>query len=179
MNVNYKNILNGTSDRELLTLYERLSETYTEQNIQNIYDEAGVGDLTRNCCGFVEKIAKLPFLGEAAVNINLFCGMLMDSIKKDYHITAKTKGIIVGALVYLMMPVDLVPDAIPILGMLDDARVLILAARALESELAVYKEYLLEKDSESFAESLKAVVSERFFGEQDELNCDSRNEEVA
>lgn len=176
MNTHYENILKGKSDEELLILVKKMNETAIEQNL---YDEAGLYDLTRNCCRFVEKMAKIPFLGEAAVTINLFCGMLMDSIKGSYNITVKTRTTIIGALAYLVMPVDLIPDAIPFFGILDDARVLMLAGTALRDEVENYKSYLLRKNYEDFCESVNVAAAERFYGDTDESIYDNTEKEVA
>lgn len=44
-----------------------------------------------------------------------------------------------GALVYLVMPIDAVPDAIPGLGLLDDAAVLRLIVERFRSELGAFR----------------------------------------
>lgn len=176
MNTDYENILKGKSDEELLILVQKMNETDIEYNL---YDEARLYDLTQNCCRFVEKMAKIPFLGEAVVTINLFCGMLMDTLKKGYKITAKTKAIIVGALVYLLVPVDLIPDTIPLIGMLDDVRVLMIAEKALRNEVENYKSYLLRKNNEDFREAVNATVAERFYGGTDGSIYSNMEEEAA
>lgn len=43
---------------------------------------------------------------------------------KEFSIDPKTKLIYVGALAYIVMPFDAVPDYIPGLGLLDDAAVI-------------------------------------------------------
>lgn len=39
-------------------------------------------------------------------------------------LSAKDKAKIVAALAYLILPVDLIPDAIPVVGIIDDAAIL-------------------------------------------------------
>ena len=50
------------------------------------------------------------------------------------------KATAIGALIYLIMPVDAVPDVIPIVGLLDDAGVIGLAVVALTSALDKYSD---------------------------------------
>jgi uncharacterized membrane protein YkvA (DUF1232 family) len=47
-------------------------------------------------------------------------------IVRDPRTPIALKGVLVAALAYVVMPVDLVPDAIPILGQADDLTVLLL-----------------------------------------------------
>ena len=49
-------------------------------------------------------------------------------------------GIVVG-LVYFLTAVDMVPDAIPGIGHLDDAAVLLFAVKAAHNDIADYKKW--------------------------------------
>ncbi|HJX25837.1 MAG TPA: YkvA family protein [Chthoniobacterales bacterium] len=51
------------------------------------------------------------------------------------HVTESTVVVIVAAIIYLVNPLDLIPDAIPSLGFLDDATVLALALRRTRQDL--------------------------------------------
>ncbi len=43
---------------------------------------------------------------------------------KDPTVSIEDKGIIIGALGYFILPIDLIPDAIPVAGFTDDAAAL-------------------------------------------------------
>ena len=64
----------------------------------------------------------------------------------EYSISSKTKLIIAGTLAYIVLPVDVIPDFIPIVGWLDDIFVLGLATRTLSDEIAEFKDYKARKD---------------------------------
>ena len=54
----------------------------------------------------------------------------------DYHNVAEsTLVVIIAAIIYVVNPLDLIPDAIPALGFLDDATVLALAVRRTRQTL--------------------------------------------
>jgi len=54
----------------------------------------------------------------------------------EYHaITESTLVVIVAAIIYLVSPLDVIPDAIPTLGFLDDATVLALAVQRTRQDL--------------------------------------------
>ena len=49
----------------------------------------------------------------------------------DRRVATMDKLLVAGAIAYIVMPVDLIPDAIPFLGEVDDVYLLILALRRL------------------------------------------------
>ena len=70
---------------------------------------------------FIEKIQRIAKrAGAKLVYISLILYYLMQSDK----VSLKDKAIIIGALGYLISPIDVVPDAIPIAGLADDLAVL-------------------------------------------------------
>ncbi|MCC6476508.1 DUF1232 domain-containing protein [bacterium] len=48
------------------------------------------------------------------------------------------RALAIGALVYLVSPLDAVPDPIPVAGLLDDVAVIIAAVKRLHDELGPY-----------------------------------------
>ena len=56
--------------------------------------------------------------------------LLYYALKSD-KVTAKEKAIIVGALGYFILPLDIIPDIIPALGYTDDAALLVYAIKQL------------------------------------------------
>ena len=79
---------------------------------------------------------------------------LLFEMIRDYW-TGEFKGIpwasiamAIGALVYFLSPVDLIPDFIPVIGYLDDAMVVALAIKAIQEDLRAYcahKKYAIAK----------------------------------
>jgi len=58
---------------------------------------------------------------------------------KDYEITTKTKAIIAGTLAYVVLPIDVIPDFLPIVGWLDDGVVLAITLKTLSEEIENFK----------------------------------------
>ena len=74
--------------------------------------------------GFLDKIQRIAKrAGAKLVYVALLLYYLMQSDK----VSLKDKAIIIGALGYLISPLDAVPDAIPIAGLSDDRGVLLYA----------------------------------------------------
>jgi uncharacterized membrane protein YkvA (DUF1232 family) len=85
--------------------------------------------------------------GQKALKALLEQGRLLLSLVKDYVTGAYREvpywaiGAAALALVYVLSPIDAIPDIIPGLGYLDDATVLAFCLKLVESELARYKEW--------------------------------------
>lgn len=71
---------------------------------------------------FIEKIQRIA--KRAGAKLVYAALILYYSVESD-KVSIKDKAIIIGALGYLIAPLDLVPDAIPLAGLGDDLTVLI------------------------------------------------------
>ena len=81
---------------------------------------------------FIEKIQRIAKrAGAKLAYIALILYYLMQSDK----VSLKDKAIIIGALGYLISPIDVVPDAIPIAGLADDLAVLLYALGKVWSQV--------------------------------------------
>lgn len=56
----------------------------------------------------------------------------------DHHVSWHRKAIIVGALIYFIVPIDAIPDIAPLIGYMDDLGVITAVLRFLGSELIPY-----------------------------------------
>ena len=81
---------------------------------------------------FIEKIQRVAKrAGVKLVYVALILYYLIESNK----VSVKDKAIIIGALGYLISPIDVVPDAIPIAGLADDLAVLLYALGKVWSQV--------------------------------------------
>ncbi len=64
---------------------------------------------------------------------------LLWTLIKDNDAAWKSKAIAIGALLYVISPIDAIPDIIPILGLTDDVAVVAIAVASLASELKKYE----------------------------------------
>ena len=71
---------------------------------------------------FVEKISRIAKRAGAKL---VYAALLLFYTLQSDKISTKDKAIIVGALGYMISPIDVIPDAIPIAGLTDDLAVLI------------------------------------------------------
>lgn len=81
-------------------------------------------------------------------SITLFISIIKDYVSGTYtDIPYGTIVAIVGALLYLISPIDLIPDVIPVIGIADDAFVLGLVLKQIHSDLIKYKEWKEQQSS--------------------------------
>ena len=83
--------------------------------------------------GFVEKISRIA--KRAGVKLVYAALILYYTLESD-RVSIKDKAIIIGAVGYLISPLDVIPDAIPIAGLGDDLAVLIYVLRKVWDEVS-------------------------------------------
>lgn len=93
--------------------------------------------------------------GQKAFKALLEHGRLLLSMIKDYFTGAYREvpywaiGAGALALVYVLSPIDAIPDILPGVGYLDDATVLAFCLKLIESELSRYKEWKATREAEA------------------------------
>ena len=71
---------------------------------------------------FIEKIQRVA--KRAGVKL-VYVALILYYLIESNRVSVKDKAIIIGALGYLISPIDIVPDAIPIAGLGDDMAVML------------------------------------------------------
>lgn len=122
-----------------------LSET--DQERVNVSFEHGVKNFTEEDLEKVKadsEIAKKKssYLGDQFETFKVMWALLQDYWNGDYkNVPWKLIAAIGFAVAYLVSPIDVIPDFIPILGFVDDAAVFALTLAAFQSEIDTYKEW--------------------------------------
>ena len=81
---------------------------------------------------FVEKISRVAKRAGAKL---VYAALILFYTLQSDKIRTKDKAIIIGALGYLISPLDVVPDAIPIVGLSDDLAVLIYVLKMVWTDI--------------------------------------------
>ena len=88
----------------------------------------------------INKVLKNASLAPYISQVKTLFSLLQDYVKGDYReIPWWSLGSVVTALLYILLPLDAVPDIIPIAGFLDDAAVLKLCLDMVSKDLEKYK----------------------------------------
>lgn len=83
--------------------------------------------------GFVDKIAHIAKRSGAKL---VYAALILYYTLQSEKVSVKDKAIIIGALGYLISPLDVVPDAIPIAGLGDDLAVLMYVVHKVWAEVS-------------------------------------------
>lgn len=80
--------------------------------------------------------------GEVLENLQLLSKMIKAAMNGDYKGIPNTTIVAgIAVIIYFISPIDLVPDFIPIIGLLDDAALLAWFMTSIKSELDKFKEW--------------------------------------
>ena len=64
--------------------------------------------------------------------------------RSEFNFSKKTVGLIVAVLSYIISPFDIVPDLVPLVGLLDDAALLTMVLGSIKGDIETYKRTKIE-----------------------------------
>jgi uncharacterized membrane protein YkvA (DUF1232 family) len=89
-----------------------------------------------------------PYFKNVLANVRELYALFKDSVKGDYRLHAANVAIIGGGLLYFILPTDLIPDFIPVIGYLDDLAVLTTIMASLKGEIDEYRNWKVKSETE-------------------------------
>ena len=124
-----KNILGGI-DKDFI---RKGSAAINSEDVKKVLDQAN--EIT-------EKVVKSGPLQRFLKDVALLISMVRDYWSGAYReIPWWVIAAVVFTLLYVLSPVDLIPDFIPVIGLLDDAVVIALCLAMIEQNLLRYQEW--------------------------------------
>ncbi|MGD2187858.1 MAG: DnaJ domain-containing protein [Desulfobacterales bacterium] len=82
-----------------------------------------------------------PALKKVLENVRELYALFKDSVKGNYKLHPANVAMIGGGLLYFILPADLIPDFIPLVGYLDDLAVLTTIMNSLKGEINQYRNW--------------------------------------
>ena len=122
-------VLNGINEKFI----KRGAADVEDDDIQKVMDRAS---------DIKQKVIGSNLLKRFAEDVKLLIAMIKDYWKGVYRdIPWWVIAAVVFALLYLLNPIDLIPDIIPVLGLTDDAAVLALCLAMTEKDIHKYQNW--------------------------------------
>ncbi|MET0016214.1 DUF1232 domain-containing protein [Oscillibacter sp.] len=85
------------------------------------------------------KLKVIPLAGDRLANIPIMVSLIRSFVKKEYtDIPIGSVIAVTSALIYFVSPIDILPDSIPFLGYIDDAAVIAVCWKLVESDVEEY-----------------------------------------
>ena len=114
--------------------------------------------------GFVEKISRIAKRAGAKL---VYSALILFYTLQSKKISVKDKAIMIGALGYLISPLDAIPDAIPIVGLGDDMAVLAFVLKKVWDQVSdEVKDKARKKLNDWFDDDEMAEIEELFDKQQ-------------
>ena len=82
-----------------------------------------------------------PALKKVLENVRQLYPLFKDAVKGKYKLHPSNVAMIGGALLYFILPADLVPDFIPLIGYIDDLTILTTIMNSLGGEIKEYRQW--------------------------------------
>lgn len=95
----------------------------------------------------IKEKSKKGALAKLREEIELMFSLLKDYWNDDYReVSWGTIASIVVALLYVLSPIDLIPDFIPVFGLIDDAAMVALCLKMIHNDFEKYKRFKREQE---------------------------------
>jgi uncharacterized membrane protein YkvA (DUF1232 family) len=119
---------------------EKEQENYANKANDYIYNQQKTEGLLKKAV--LKAKSNKSTLGEAWEKLQLLVDLVKAYSKGEYRqVTKSTIITVIGAILYFVSPIDLVPDFIAGLGILDDAAVIGFTLKKVSSELDEFKKW--------------------------------------
>jgi uncharacterized membrane protein YkvA (DUF1232 family) len=125
-------------------------ETNSEEAKLTINDEDKYERLVQR---LENKVKLIPHIGEYISDIACMVSLVRSYIKKEYtDIPIGTIISIVSTLIYIVSPIDLIPDFIPGVGYIDDIILFGWVLKSIHSDVEEYKQWRIDNGKQIIQE---------------------------
>jgi curved DNA-binding protein CbpA len=120
------------SDSEKRKNYDRILRFSKGRNYNEYVNDRSFSRKMRKASGALKDIVE---------DVKELYYLFRDALSGRYKMHPVNVGIIGGGLLYFIIPTDLIPDFIPLIGFIDDIAVLTTIINALQGELIQYRNW--------------------------------------
>lgn len=155
--------LRGAEDESLMERVAKIDEEYVEREAKDI-SEVDLDTVVDRAEAIEERFQRSGPLQRLLEDGRLLLELVRDARRGRYRaVPVWTLSAAGFALLYVLNPFDLVPDALPLLGLLDDAAVVSACLSLMEQDLRDYRAWrrarLAETENGEEGDSANALIS--------------------
>ncbi len=121
---------------------KKLADSIKEKASKMATDDSQLKTLIDNVKHKVDEIAKSEKLKALFSTVEILIKMIQSYISGEYREYPKrTLLLILFGLIYFLIPLDVIPDFIPVTGFLDDLTILLWVYKSIQKDVAAYQEW--------------------------------------
>lgn len=122
--------------------FAKVKSTYQAKAEKIASNRDKLKDLLQKTSAKLTEVSELPAVKESKSQIEVVFRMLKAYYNKEYRgISSRTLGLLVLGLLYFVLPVDFVPDFIPVVGYIDDLTVIMAIFKSLNTDIEKFVEW--------------------------------------
>lgn len=125
-----------TSEKATQIKYKTMNKQ-EKRAVKKLFKKYQTKDITIHDVKKAKKKAKN--LKDKVADFKLLLKIIEDVWKGKFSISNKDMAIIVGTIIYVISPIDVIPDFIPVIGWIDDIAVVGWAMKSLKNIIYEYK----------------------------------------
>ena len=131
------------SDIDNIVINEKVARKQLDKGIEKAEEILENEDkMERFLQDLEKKLQTVPKAGNVLAMIPTMISLIKSYIKKEYtKIPVGTIVAVISALLYWLSPIDLIPDAIPGVGYIDDTAVIAACIKLVGDDLEEYKKW--------------------------------------
>lgn len=114
-----------------------------------LHDTKKTDKLINTAFKMCDRLSNLPIIGSIFSDLPYLCYMISDYTNGVYkEVPLATIIMATAGVIYVVSPIDLIPDPIPFIGQVDDAAVMTLVWQAIHQDIESYKYFFHNERSD-------------------------------
>lgn len=154
----------NVDNKKLMSIFKK----YRKEAEHVVNDKQKLKDLIKKSRAKIHRLEKLPYIGAVIGDYIDMIDMLVAYIKGEYKkMPISTLISIVATLLYTLSPIDLIADAIPVIGFADDAILIdIVRSKLIGQDLEKFRAFRLKKEIEKLENWIVNILSRDDFADR-------------
>jgi uncharacterized membrane protein YkvA (DUF1232 family) len=146
MEHNTDNSKSSTDESRVRRALRKINPDFVKKGAKRV-TEKDVAEIVEKADTIERRFNRDGPMGRLVEDGQLFLSLVKDYWRREYrHVPRWTLTAVVFTLLYVLNPMDLIPDALPGIGLVDDAAVLSVALLMVEQDLYDYKGWKTQQD---------------------------------